>query len=572
TDASLGQITAAALVLDTTGAADIFVNGVGLHPTLNGVTLNSGGDITFDAAGSHFSSSLAANGADITVAGNLSAGTALALNASAAISQTGGAVTSPLVTLSAGTAITQSGGTISGTTAVLDAGTTISQSGGATINVGLLSGHSTGGTSLNDANLVDNLTGFTNAGVGGFSLADAKSLNVSGPVAAGTGDLAFQVTGALTTAADLTAGGTVALSATGPGVAITQISGTIHGASVSLDTTGAISQTGGAISAADVALDAGTTITQTGGSIAAGTLQGSSDGDTTLANPDNTVATLGTFNVSGGSFTLADSGTLTVAGTVSAGTAATITTGDLDLTGIVTAGTTLALGATNTITQSAGAVSGSSVTLDAGTTIAQSGGTISGSAVELDAGATISQSGGATITAGTLTGHSAGGATLNDANLIASLNGFTAGGDLAVTDNQTLTVTAAVSGADVALKTTTGDLDLAANVSAPGTVDLVSAGTVSQSGGIITAATLTGSSAGSATLNDANLIANLGSFTNTGAGGFSLTDAQSLNVTGAVAAGSDNLALNVTGDLGVGADLTAGKTVTLTASGAISQT
>src|SRR6185437_9018195 len=301
TDASLGQITAAALVLDTTGAADIFVNGVGLHPTLNGVTLNSGSDVTFDTTGSSFASSLAANGADITVAGNLSAGTALALNASAAISQTGGAVTSPLVTLSAGTAITQSGGTISGTTAVLDAGTTISQSGGATINVGLLSGHSTGGTSLNDANLVDNLTGFTNAGVGGFSLADAKSLNVSGPVAAGTGDLAFQVTGALTTAADLTAGGTVALSATGPGVAITQISGTIHGASVSLDTTGAISQTGGAISAADVALDAGTTITQTGGSIAAGTLQGSSDGDTTLANPANTVATLGTFNVSGGS-------------------------------------------------------------------------------------------------------------------------------------------------------------------------------------------------------------------------------------------------------------------------------
>jgi hypothetical protein len=43
-------------------------------------------------------------------------------------------------------------------------------------------------------------------------------------------------------------------------------------------------------------------------------------------------------------------------------------------------------------------------------------------------------------------------------------------------------------------------------------------------GGLITATTLTGSSGGGTTLNQINQLANLGTFTNTGAGGFALTD------------------------------------------------
>ena len=78
---------------------------------------------------------------------------------------------------------------------------------------------------------------------------------------------------------------------------------------------------------------------------------------------------------------------------------------------------------------------------------------------------------------------------------------------------------------------------------------------------------------GGAALNQANLVANLGPYTNTGAGGFALTDGRTLNVTGAVDAGTGDLALTTTsGNLAVGADLTAGTTVTLTSSQAITQT
>jgi hypothetical protein len=50
------------------------------------------------------------------------------------------------------------------------------------------------------------------------------------------------------------------------------------------------------------------------------------------------------------------------------------------------------------------------------------------------------------------------------------------------------------------------------------------AGTITEpAGGLITAATLTGSSAGGTTLNQINQLANLGTFTNTGAGGFAPT-------------------------------------------------
>ena len=64
---------------------------------------------------------------------------------------------------------------------------------------------------------------------------------------------------------------------------------------------------------------------------------------------------------------------------------------------------------------------------------------------------------------------------------------------------------------------------------------------------MITATTLTGSSVGGAALNSTNLLTNLGAFTNTGAGGFALTNAQTLTVTGAVDAGTATLGLTTTG-------------------------
>src|SRR6202012_110906 len=95
------------------------------------------------------------------------------------------------------------------------------------------------------------------------------------------------------------------------------------------------------------------------------------------------------------------------------------------------------------------------------------------------------------------------------------------------------------SAGDVTLITTTGGIALDANLTG-GTVTLTSSGTISQDSttSVITATELTGSSASGTTLGGANLIGTLGAFTNTGAGGFTLVDAEALDVPGVVDAGS----------------------------------
>ena len=113
---------------------------------------------------------------------------------------------------------------------------------------------------------------------------------------------------------------------------------------------------------------------------------------------------------------------------------------------------------------------------------------------------------------------------------------------------------------------------MGAGLRAGTTVMLTSAAITEPAGGSITAATLTGNSRLGASLNQANLLTNLGPFTNAGAGGFALSDGQTLNVTGAVNAGTGGLALTTTsGNLVVGAGLKAGTTVTLTSAGTITE-
>src|SRR4029077_12735792 len=83
---------------------------------------------------------------------------------------------------------------------------------------------------------------------------------------------------------------------------------------------------------------------------------------------------------------------------------------------------------------------------------------------------------------------------------------------------------------------------------------LTSAGTITeQSGVVITAGTLTGSSAGNASFaQTGNLVTNLGAFaTTTGGnnGNFTLTDGQALNVTGLVNASTGVVTLTSTGTI-----------------------
>ena len=92
-------------------------------------------------------------------------------------------------------------------------------------------------------------------------------------------------------------------------------------------------------------------------------------------------------------------------------------------------------------------------------------------------------------------------------------------------------------------------------------------GAVSESGsGTITAGLLRGTSENGVTLNGANDITRLGQFTNTGGGGFSLTNSDTLQVVGAVNAGTGDLSLITTANgIALDNDLTAGGTVDLEA-------
>jgi hypothetical protein len=326
-----------------------------------------------------------------------------------------------------------------------------------------------------------------------------------------------------------------------------------------------------------VALDSAGTIDQTAGVVTAPTLTGTSVGGASLTG-NNQVAALGPFTDTGaGSAGVAfiDARALNTAGTVSSAS------GPVALTTSGT-GSTLTLGAAVTATGStvtlttAGA--GSNLTLDAPVTAADN--------VALDSAGTIDQTGGV-ITAASLTGTSVGGANLPGQNLVPTLGAFSdTGADstgIAFTDAQALGTSGTVSSVSgpVTLTTTGGgsNLTLGAAVTAAGnTVTLDSAGTIDQTAGMITAATLTGVSVGGTSLTGQNQVAALGPFADTGAGsaGIAFKNTRALGTTGTVSSASGPITLITTGagsNLTLGGDLTAaGRTVTLTSSGTISQT
>ena len=152
------------------------------------------------------------------------------------------------------------------------------------------------------------------------------------------------------------------------------------------------------------------------------------------------------------------------------------------------------------------------------------------------------------------------GGTAALASLTAGGGTITLGGDV-TTKGGPITLTQTAPGAT---------LSLAHNLTAPGQVlSLTVAGPISQTAGVITAATLTGSSNGDVVLADSNNITTLASFSSGGA--FKLTDATALNETGPVTAVGP---LTLT-TIGAGSNLTlagnltaAGQTVTLVSGGA----
>ncbi len=268
-----------------------------------------------------------------------------------------------------------------------------------------------------------------------------------------------------------------------------------------------------------VTLGATGTITQSSGAIlTAGTLASSAAGNVTLTE-QNQVAALGLNSNNGTSaFSFTNARDLSVAADVSTWKTITLTN-----TGNLTISAPLA-------------------TLTPGDSIA------------LNITGNISEGPGGSITTTTLTGSSVGGATLGGDNLVATIGGWSDTGagsaGFVLHNTQNLTVGGTISSVSgpIAL-TTTGSLDLRGDLSTPtGMVTLGAGGSISQELGTITAATLTGSSAGNASFGQStNNIATLGAFSTTtgGANGdFTLVDAQpsNLSITGAVNAGTGTIA------------------------------
>ncbi len=378
----------------------------------------------------------------------------------------------------------------------------------------------------------------------------------------------------------------------------------------------------GTVSAGALVLQSGGAITQAPGSaLQVGSLGGQA-ASATFDSAANQVARLSTFTTTAGDFALTTQlvrGTpLSIAGTnaVASGRSATITADqvafDQDLSSLTATGGRIAFapltpgrgieltatGATPTpgtlsIQQDGiSRLTAGTVQLGTATTgpiaIGQAGNAIdfTGHAATLDlrsAGA-VTEAG--TLTVGTLTGVT-GSAALNGANAIGTLGAFSTTGALSLRDGTALAVTGPVTaGTSIDVATTRG-LTLAGTVTAPSvilaagtpgiqqvsgivtgtnTLDLNTPGPITQTGGTVATALLTGS-AGSVSLpSTGNQVASIGPFTTTG--NFLLTDGRTLTVVAPVDPG--DVTLNVTGDLVLKSSVTA-NTLTLNVSGAVTE-
>ena len=320
-----GPVNGGVSTVLTTTAGDLAINGAVSGAT---TTLKSAGAISEGAGGVITATTLSGQSAGATnltginhvstLGGFSAAGFGLtnaqALTVSGPVN--GGASTT-LTTTAGDLAID---GAVSGTTTTLKSAGAISEGAGGGITANLLTGHSVGNTTLDGNNHINILGSFTSD----FSLTNAQTLTVVGPLDGGP-----SVT-LTTTAGDLV------------------ISGAITGTTTTLKSAGAISE--GA-----------------GGSIFASTLNGQSAGATSL-NGTNHIGTLGSFRAS--NFSLTNAQALTVGGSVSGGasTALTTTAGDLAINDAVSG--------TSTTLKSAGAISeGAGGVITAGTLSGQAAGT-----------------------------------------------------------------------------------------------------------------------------------------------------------------------------------------------------
>jgi hypothetical protein len=144
--------------------------------------------------------------------------------------------------------------------------------------------------------------------------------------------------------------------------------------------------------------------------------------------------------------------------------------------------------------------------------------------------------------------------------------------DVLVTSVAGMTAGNVVAGRDAQLLTQNGGATaLTGNITASNEVRLVSAGALSQPGGIITAPRLFASSAGGMSLDRANRVANLADLVNFGGGGLLVNDAAPAVTVGTVSGGTSFVTLNATaGSMNLTTPIAAAGDLTLTSAGALS--
>ncbi len=407
---------------------------------------------------------------------------------------------------------------------------------------------------LGTANAIGTIAAIAVTGAGSdFALTDSANLTVSGALTAvrdvrltATGASSITVTGsigagdtlaatsgsggiALNTGAILT-GPTIVLDGAAGGIALTGTAALGNASTAVID----LSTSGGGVTEAVTAAITGTTLQSTGGIVGGAALTGT-----------NTIATIGSVAVSGGNFSLSDTGSLSVTGLVS-GPNISLNAGTIGIAGTLNATTLVALGA------SAGGIT------EAGSIIA---GTLS-SLGTIVGGAALT----GTNVIGTLASVSTDTFSLKDGTSLSVTGPLTIGTSVSIVDIGTLLVSGSItpSGtASISVGLTASALNITGLVSdgGAGTTSLVAnTGSIEESGGRLIAGTLSGSAAGTAALIGVNTVGTLANFAVTGAANsFELTDTTALRVTGTVTAPGNiylqdsNTGITIAASGGVGA-------------------
>jgi len=511
----------------------------------------------------------------IVVANSITAGTdktvTLKANSGGIYTFAGKTITANSVDLDATTGIGQADGDIPGTVPGLNLAAFFVS---ADTNAGKIIINNTSGAAVSVTSLTttgsDGIT-FNQTGLGG--------IGIDGPVSTGTGTITITSqkgisgTGLITQA---NAAGVVTLNA-GAGVITLTNAGNNFTGSVSLNNSGAnnvaITDTNAIDFAASV-LGSGTfTVTAVGITQSGAITQASSAGTVTfnagagvitLANASNDFTGSVALNSTGATVAITDANDLALASptlgantgiTAIAGTTLTLPafnfstgTGNIDfqsLSGaLATNGSLTTSSGTVSLKGSAGVTVGHNITTTSGTVSVTGAGINLASGKTIDAGSstiTLDSNDGAITLAGALT-------TTNNTSVA-----------IIIKDASTVSLGNITTGA-------TGFVTLGG-----ATTDNLT-GAVTQTG-VINTGTLIGNTASDVTLLGVNTIANLGAFTSTGSGGFSLNDLGGLAVTGNVTNTFGAVSIVTTVSvLSIGADITAtGQLLTLTGVG-INQT